>query len=38
MREELKFFYIFMVTKNAKENIDTFYNNCNTTKKQPDPY
>jgi len=27
-----------MVTDNSKENIDVFYNNCNTTKKQPNPY
>ena len=33
MHEELKNFYIFMVTNNAKENVDAFYNDCNTTKK-----
>ena len=33
MREELKNSRIFIVINNAKENIDAFYNNCNTTKK-----
>jgi len=33
MRQELKDFYIFTVTSNAKENIDTLYNSYNITKK-----
>jgi len=34
MCEKFKNLYIFTVTNNAKENIDAFYNNCNTIKKQ----
>ena len=26
-----------MVTDNVKENVNAFYNNCNTTKKQLNP-
>ena len=37
MRQELEDFYIFTVTSNAKENTDTFYDGCNTTRKQPEP-
>ena len=33
MHKELKNFCIFTVTNNAKENIDAFYNDRNTTKK-----
>jgi len=34
MRQELKDFYILIVINNAKENINTFYDGYNTTKKQ----
>ena len=37
MRYELKDFYIFIVTSNAKKNIDIFYNGRNTIKKQLEP-
>jgi len=36
MREELKNFYIFIVTNNTKENLDVSYNNYNTTRKKLD--
>ena len=33
MRQELKDSRIPIVTGNAKENVDTLYNGCNTAKK-----
>ena len=38
MRKEFKNFCTLTVTNNAKENVDAFYDDCNTARKQPDPY
>ena len=38
MHEELKNFHTPTVTDNAEENVNTFYNDRNTIKKQLDPY
>jgi len=33
MRKEFKKFYILIITDNAEENVDAFYNDYNTAKK-----